>query len=247
MDATTVQIINEETKRFYAECVASFSATRNAAWQGWEHLPSLVVEPPKHVWDLGCGNLRFERFLTETFPEQSFSVEAWDSCASMPDFTGLERVDVTFQEVDIVEALLAGGPLAPDEPADLTVAFGLFHHVPSCALRTELLRAMCMGTRAGCLVAVSLWDARTEERGAKKAAELTPIAQEQLGITDLEPGDCFLGWQDRRDIFRFCHCFDEEEARELAAAVAEHAKLEALYRADGKDGASNTYLCLRVL
>lgn len=101
-DAYSPQVIrklNALTSDFYAREAASFSATRQAPWHGWEKAWELITAPdaaqgpfPSHaavrdslssraaripddyasnskdslaVLDLGCGNLRFERFLAE--------------------------------------------------------------------------------------------------------------------------------------------------------------------------------------
>lgn len=91
-DAYSPQVIrklNDLTSDFYAREAASFSATRQAPWHGWEKAWELITAHdavqgpfPSHaarvpddsagdsgapltILDLGCGNLRFERFLAE--------------------------------------------------------------------------------------------------------------------------------------------------------------------------------------
>lgn len=55
---------------FYREHSASFSDTRQAPWPGWvrtmdialEQLDVATIEHPVRVFDLACGNMRFENF-----------------------------------------------------------------------------------------------------------------------------------------------------------------------------------------
>ena len=122
---------------FYADHAASFSATRSAPWQGWEQLAELLrrrggpwageggdgtggTPAAVHVLDLACGNLRFERFLREAFPELTFTFHAYDSCPDLvEEGAGESRpasadegtdgggcLDVRFHELDVLDALL---------------------------------------------------------------------------------------------------------------------------------------------
>ena len=55
---------------FYREHSTSFSDTRQAPWPGWvrtmdialEQLDVATIEHPVRVFDLACGNMRFENF-----------------------------------------------------------------------------------------------------------------------------------------------------------------------------------------
>ena len=118
-DAYSPQVIrklNALTSDFYAREAASFSATRQAPWHGWEKAWELITAPdaaqgpfPSHaavrdslssraaripddyasnskdslaVLDLGCGNLRFERFLAER-TNAPLRVTALDNCPDL--------------------------------------------------------------------------------------------------------------------------------------------------------------------
>lgn len=108
-DAYSPQVIrklNDLTSDFYAREAASFSATRQAPWHGWEKAWELITAPdaaqgpfPSHaarvpdddtgdsgapltILDLGCGNLRFERFLAER-TNAPLRVTALDNCPDL--------------------------------------------------------------------------------------------------------------------------------------------------------------------
>lgn len=133
---------------------------------------------------------------------------------------------------------------------DLTVCFGFFHHVPGRMARERLLRALCAATVPGGFVAVSLWRFMDEPGLAKKtheshAAALKYFAEQGLYL-NLDANDYLLGWQQAKGIFRYCHHFDDEEVKALAASVSDVAQLTDCFRADGRTGNLNEYLVFRV-
>ena len=192
-DAATIRQLNTLTSEFYAREAASFSATRQSPWHGWERAwdAAAAADPTLarralSVLDLGCGNLRFERFLAER-AGGPLAVTAVDNCTPLvkdgrqpaprpasPQAAGRQRASadsldsavpphakqgpaaseramVDFRPFDIVESLLDGSfaNRLPYGTCDLAVAFGLMHHLPTFALRTEALAALIRIRRPG--------------------------------------------------------------------------------------------------
>lgn len=101
-----IRKLNDLTSDFYTREAASFSATRQAPWHGWERAWKLITAHdavqnpfPSHaaripdddtgdsgapltILDLGCGNLRFERFLAER-TNAPLRVTALDNCPDL--------------------------------------------------------------------------------------------------------------------------------------------------------------------
>lgn len=101
-----IRKLNALTSDFYAREAASFSATRQAPWHGWEKAWELITAHdavqgpfPSHaarvpddsagdsgapltILDLGCGNLRFERFLAGR-TNAPLRVTALDNCPDL--------------------------------------------------------------------------------------------------------------------------------------------------------------------
>lgn len=131
-------------------------------------------------------------------------------------------------------------------PFDMAVCFGFMHHVPLSEWREALLRALAGCVRPGGVVCVSFWRFLDDDRLARKAAEATERALREASLRQLadgfEPGDRFLGWQDRADSFRYCHHFSGEEIDGLSRSVADIAHEVARFRADGKSAALNEYV-----
>lgn len=101
----TIRQLNALTSDFYAREAASFSATRQAPWHGWEKAWNIIAThdsalaapayvdsahegkplsatEPLAVLDLGCGNLRFERFLAE-HTNAPLRITALDNCPGL--------------------------------------------------------------------------------------------------------------------------------------------------------------------
>lgn len=245
------------TTEFYAANAASFSQTRQAPWEGWRRLLSTVPLPASgslNVLDIACGNLRFERYLSDELLGRRLSCVVVDNSKDLvlsalssdqlspnPAFC-----EINFQSFDICEALsndaLPQKLAAPESFADLSVSFGFMHHIPRFDWRVRLLRAMAAKTKPSGYVVVSCWCFMDDTRLAAKAREITPAACKRLGISALPENDYFLGWQDSTVPVRYCHHFTEAELDDLAAALVGDFTLVARFRADGKNVPLNTYL-----
>lgn len=252
MDIETAHTLNEVTGRFYAREAESFSSTRQAPWEGWRRLLGLMPSTPTQltVLDVGCGNLRFERFLAAELPDTQIVVDALDNCPALADaFAGLS-VTVRFRDADVMAAL-ERDELAPLLGApgthDLAVAFGLMHHVPLASWRSALMRALVRSTAPGGLIAVSFWQFMKSERLARQAHAATERGQAELGVRlASDAGDWLIGWQGKPGIYRYCHSFDDDEIASLAqTAASAGAHAIARYEADGPSGNLNGYVVLQ--
>lgn len=192
MDTSTILALIELNNEFYARHAESFSATRSAPWDGWGalvrilgergwELPALPQgtrgEAPRcsgrapAILDLACGNLRFERFLTEALPGSRFEFHAVDSCPALANGAGGELASCTFHPRDILESLMSGDELIAGVPAcRLSVCFGFMHHVPSAELRQKVLDALLGHTAPEGLIVLSFWQFMNDDRLARKAA-----------------------------------------------------------------------------
>ena len=269
MREETARRLSQLTSAFYDEVAGSFAQTRQAPWPGWGRvmdacLSSAGARAPVVVLDLACGNLRFERFLeswsrTPREPPSlargsrapgvlAFDVCAVDGCAALSQDVQLDAVGVRQVSLDISQALFEGHDLAAilgPSAYDLAVCFGFLHHVPTCELRTRLLRHLVACAAPGAVVAVSLWQLSRSAQLLERARTSTDELAGALGLRDLDQGDYLLGWQGRRDVCRYCHDFDEREVDGLAAAVGAQAREVARYSADGRTGDLNRYLVLQ--
>ena len=240
MDETYAREMSALTRSFYDEVYASFSATRQSPWAGWEQLVralGLTGTEDLRVLDVACGNLRFERFLAGRVR----SVEAWcsDACDELAQ-SGLpstEGVVCHYAHADIAEALLAGSlhALAATCPVDLAVSFGFMHHLPLAAQRQRLLAHLTDQLSPSGHACVSC---RQFGRDAR-------IMRGAEGVVGGGAGDYLRGWQGSDRVRRFCHATSEAEIDELVASLAGKAEEVARFSADGRRGDLNRYLVLR--
>lgn len=253
MDVQLARELIAYNNEFYRRHAASFSATRQAPWQGWAHVVEAtraLTEPSGtlRVLDVACGNLRFERFLAEQMPAVELSCLAVDSTPELScDASAIRGVHT--RTVDVLEVLLDGrDPLDVTGTFDLTVCFGFLHHVPGGNLRHALLNTLARHTRAGGIVALSLWKFMDDPRLARKAETAEEAMREQgFPVDALDANDHFLGWQDSIQPVRYCHHFSEAEVDELSAHLSQRGAREIdRFSADGRSGTLNRYLICQI-
>lgn len=253
MDAQLARELIACNNEFYRRHATSFSATRQAPWQGWARVAEAaraLAEPSSalRVLDVACGNLRFERFLAEQTSATEFSCLAVDSTPELADGASAIR-GVRTRTVDVLEALIDGrDPLDAAGTFDLTVCFGFLHHVPGGNLRRALLDTLVRHTRAGGIIALSLWQFMDDPRLAHKV-EATEEAMHEQGfpVDALDADDHLLGWQDSIQPVRYCHHFSEAEVDELSAHLSQRGAPEIdRFSADGRSGTLNRYLICQI-
>ena len=266
MERAFAQRLIELNNRFYRENAHSFSRTRQAPWPGWERALEVAgdyldlsrgdPDRPLRVFDLACGNLRFEAFLSEQ-TDRPLELHGVDSCDELI-FDGSGYADAvagfSYRELDVLGALMDKGRddaalLADVPPADLSVCFGFMHHVPGVELREDVLRMLLAHTRAGGIAVMSFWAFAEDPRLARKAADATARAAKEPPFEgflprSLEPGDYLLDWQGAAS-YRYCHSFGKDEVSRLAEAVSGDADEVGRFSADGRAGNLNRYLILR--
>lgn len=245
----TARQLSRITSEFYTQQAQSFSATRQMPWQGWQHCLDVMscfttVEKPR-VLDVGCGNLRFARFLTDQAGVQPATYFAVDNCEALVQ-SGMTDTQITFIKMDLVNSLLDTTlETQLKVPAcDLVVAFGFLHHVPGVQNRIRLLCTLLDKTKPGGYLCVSFWQFMNSAKLAAKASKATAQALQQLRISSdaLEKDDYLLGWQDQTHTWRYCHHFTQGELEDLVAQLTPQARMCAQFSADGKEGNLNRYI-----
>ena len=255
ISASTAERLICITSEFYDQQAQSFSATRQTPWQGWRQcldaMPQLLAVEKPSVLDVGCGNLRFARFLYDEagiVPAKYFAV---DNCKPLVESgdAGAHVSELVFIELDVIKSLLDNtlSSRLTVPACDLVVAFGFLHHVPEAQKRIQLLRTLLEKTKPGGFVCVSFWQFMNSQKLAAKAQETTAQGLRALGIdaSDLEQNDYLIGWQDKADTWRYCHHFSQEELDELLASLGPDVHVCAQFSADGKDNNLNRYVILQ--
>ena len=257
ISASTAEQLSYVTSEFYTQQAQSFSVTRQMPWQGWQQcldaMPQLSAGEKLSVLDVGCGNLRFARFLCDEVgivPAKYFAV---DNCKPLVESgeVGTHISELIFIELDVIKSLLDNtlSSRLTVPACDLVVAFGFLHHVPGAQKRIQLLRTLLEKTKPGRFVCISFWQFMNSQKLAAKAQKTTAQGLHALGIdaSELEEHDYLIGWQDKADTWRYCHHFSQDELDELLGSLGSDVRVCAQFSADGKDNNLNRYVILQRL
>lgn len=241
--------ISDCTSLFYKSVGDSFSQTRTFAWAGWDKcLPSIsmLAQSKKNnhlnIVDIACGNLRFKKYIDAKLNNATYSMQCIDNSNDLMHKYVDYYSNIELINVDIIRALLNDNLIKNFNNADLIVAFGLMHHIPTFELRKKLIFDLYGKLNNGGLLIVSFWQFLTDEKLRKKAIEVTKQSKKHLNMNILEENDYFLSWQDNNEVFRFCHHFDNDEINKL------FFDLDALdisqFSADGNNNKLNRYVLI---
>jgi SAM-dependent methyltransferase len=262
MKSTIVRALNQLNRQFYQNIGVDFSATRATSWPGWNQLLPFIQEVLRQnnaasVLDFGCGNGRFLDFLRVHF--KRFQYLGIDNSSTLLEIAQSKFTDATFMTFDVVEKYLQGGKilLPTSEKFDLIVLFGVSHHLPSRALRKQLLSDLRSLLTPNGLLVVSNWQFAADwQRFASHRVNWQSIWRntalswrEKIKawylLSHLEEHDYLLDWRTgirSNEVLRYCHFLDHEEMTGLVDEVGLY--VEASFLADGKSGQLNEYFVL---
>ena len=236
MQLNTIQRLNQLNQQFYQQIGDSFNATRQRAWPGWdrvwEEISPLWQQESFVVWDLGCGNGRFGKFLAEKSDKQ------WQYFGSDTDTYLLEQAQTSLSNFPNVQSQFEAQDLVYTFPTNwpqpnVIVLFGVLHHIPSQALREKILLRAASQLAPGGYLAITLWEPQKNEKlwQGKIAPQLIHFSE-----SELEEGDTFLRWENNLDWIRYCHVHTDIEVHNYIQKIPLTVKQE--FEAD----TSNHYL-----
>lgn len=260
MDTATIRALSELNNRFYRDNHDSFSKSRHASWPGWERVCASIFEEGTvplnvpvasrsfHVLDVASGNMRFERFMIDSFPHADFQFTCIDSCEELAQdvegarFLSCDIIDSLVNDKGFVENLRHAGGV--ETGFDAAVSFGFMHHIPGRELRESFLRQLVSSVKERGIVALSFWQFMNDSRLAAQARRITGESR-MAHAYELEENDYFLGWNGLPDVYRYCHHFTDGEIDLLASSLSDTCEVVDRFNADGRNGAMNAYLVLR--
>lgn len=255
MKESTKDTLLELNRVFYAEMAGAFDHKRQGTPPGLDRLLDYMPEysrgdsqeassnnetsrQPITVLDVGCGNGRFARILDKL--NRPFTYVGIDRSAELLTFgeqntIGLVNGTAAFQQVDLIASDWSSAVAANHGKFDVVLCTAVLHHLPSYALRLDVVRQI--GSITTQTVILSAWQFLTSDRFVKKCLPWSEIG---LADSDIEPGDALLPWKHERYMIRYVHQVDADEFHRLSV----DAKLELTeqFHSDGKEGNLSLYV-----
>ena len=233
---------------FYNTHAASFSATRQAPWQGWyQLLPLLQKRTHLRVLDIGAGNGRFYDFLIKNSPPNLHELE-YVALEPSQELINIAKARIRSQQKEntlkntTVHFIKTSFPInnllissAFDEQYkiltigfNLIVAFGVFHHIETSSQRVEFLTQMKTLLTDDGIGVVTLWEIKKHPTFTKRV------------VRNLGNNNYILNWQNDDTAQRFYHYITQTEEERLV----EQSKINIInsFYADGKSKNLNKYL-----
>lgn len=243
MQQSTISKLNTLNTNFYTTVAEDFDDSRNHFWPGWQELTNYIdVQNVESILDIGCGNGRFGVFAQSQFPQLQKYVGI-DSNSKLLQ-SAAQQTDpqiAEYQAVDIVQRLIHNQSLLDMEASfDLITIFGVMHHIPSFELRKKLItQAASMLSKKGTLI-IATWQFMEYERFTKKLVSPETV---HIESSELEENDYFLDWKRGSQAVRYCHYHTLEEINNHIENSG--IKMQATFRADGKENNVNCYYMLK--
>ena len=201
----------ELNRVFYEAMGSSFSQTRQRLQPGVKKILHLI---PQHssILDVGCGNGWIVRELDQLgFKGSYVGVDASLSLLSEARKYKSAAIKTDFIQADIT--LSGWEELLPTTTYDILLAFAVFHHLPSKALRMELYYTLRKMIRSGGVFFHSYWQPLNS---SKMRHRIQPWALIGMKPEDVEEGDYLLDWRHGRHGLRYVHHTTPNELLEAA-------------------------------
>jgi tRNA (uracil-5-)-methyltransferase TRM9 len=249
MDDKTINTLIEINRRFYDEFGQSFADTRRRIQPGVRRILA-DIQDGQNWLDLGCGS-------------GALALE-WARVVRQGSYTGLDFSPALLAEAHTAlhEALIPAGLNICFFPADLSnpdwaeklqqecgllsydgiLAFAVLHHLPSHALRQQVLRQARVLLKPGGRFIHSEWQFQNSPRLMERRVDWATVG---LSVDMLEEGDTLLDWrhalpgQPTRTGLRYVHLFSTNELVQLAEESG--FKIINEFESDGEGGKLGRY------
>lgn len=214
MDRALVKQLLALNREFYSRFSADFSDSRSGERFNLEPFRKFLANDIR-LLDAGCGNGR----LAETLERARLALDyvGIDSSAELVAIAQrrtLKNVRAQFRIVDVTTPRWSKA-LRDVSPFDVIVSLAVLHHIPSFALRANVLRELRALLKPRGIFIMSNWQFLNSERLRRKIVDWNTL------LTDnrkLETGDYLLDWKRGGTGYRYVHFVDENQVEQLANA-----------------------------
>lgn len=236
MSAETVAQLVAINDRFYTQFAGDFAATRTRPWPGFERLLPHIQKGSDFL-DVGCGNGRLGRYLTDAKPNLLASYTGIDISHGLLAEAKKQLPHGRFYQRD----LAAPDALEGLAQFDTIACVATLQHMPSRHLRTMFVQAMRDCLKPDGRLILCNWQVHHSPRQKSKI-----IAWASAGIDPeaVETDDFLISWRRGGEGFRYVNVIDQDATVQLAEA-ADLSLVEQFY-SDGAEGNLNLYTILKL-
>jgi len=238
MKPSIAERLLEINREFYNHFGDSFSATRQRLQPGVMKILE-SIQDDESVLDLGCGN----GYFLHELKKRGHNSPALGVDFSLPLLQEAEStLGVEFREVDLSQLSVNRDQLFLESGKwDVITMFATMHHIPSDAMRLDILRTVRSLLKPDGRFVISNWQFLSSER---LKARIQPWEKVGLSDDDVDEGDYLLDWRSGGEGFRYAHHFSAEEM----AGLAEQAglSLHRSFLSDGENGKLGLYQVYRL-
>jgi 2-polyprenyl-3-methyl-5-hydroxy-6-metoxy-1,4-benzoquinol methylase len=215
VDAETVNKLLEINRSFYSRFSGEFSDSRPSERFNLEPFRA-VLSNNIRLLDAGCGNGRLaDRLAQAGLALNDVGIDGSPALIAIAKERAVDLVSPShFRVVDLAVPDWSRA-LADVAPFDVIVALAVLHHIPSFALRVQVVREMRSLAQPDGTLVLSNWQILTDERLRNKVVDW-----ETAGVprANVEPMDYLMDWKRGGTGYRYVHMFDEAEISHLAEA-----------------------------
>jgi|GEM_PF-1086421 len=205
MNFRTKQAIIKLNKDFYTKNSKDFDKNRKGrSWVGVRKCLDFVNIPNQKilVLDIACGNGRFVFPLSSVFNPININYVGVDtnklllkSAKNLCEGIGIKSYKLINKSVFSKNLILP--------KADLVVAFGITHHIPSDKYRINWLSNLTNFVQKDGYLVLSFWD-------TQKDNAVCEIPRLSIYKKNLQDGDMFFSWGDS-NVYRYYHKYSKKE------------------------------------
>lgn len=230
MKTDIAQRLIELNHKFYTDFGESFSTTRRRIQPGVRRILD-SLNGDETILDLGCGNGELARTLARdghrgAYLGLDFSLPLLMDAESVP-----EGFSAEFREVDLTKLSAFSIQLSAIRPWALITSFATLHHIPSQALRLDMLKTVHALLAPNGRFILSNWQFLNSPRLRLRVRKWS-----EAGLTesDVDENDYLLDWRSGGTGLRYVHHFSEDEL--IALAESSRFSVFETFYSDGKEG-----------
>jgi ubiquinone/menaquinone biosynthesis C-methylase UbiE len=201
---TSREQLVEQTRDGYDRMAKDWAGTRMNFWSELTQMVTARLSPGMKILDLGCGNARFYREISEL----TLIYQGADISEGL-----IEQAHKYHPELELVVCDARHTPYQ-DNSFDIVVSFAVAHHFPGRKAQEDFFKEIYRVLAPGGTAVVTTWNIWK----TRKRKILKDYLKHKLGNIDWKLGDTMMDFTHHKET-RFVHAFTQREFRARAEAA----------------------------